>query len=456
MTNKDKSEIDLAKEIEELDEFLDDQEVDFPLDNDDPDFGMPIFADDSSVQKEKQATKKADRGKFVGYILFLAVLFGLSYAVYLFAPKYIQKPQLEKVSAFVSDESSDVVGDLKNMFKSYLPISDENLQNEMIENQPKDAKEPINAISELPMPSDEGLVHSKETLSIADAMDFIKEAADTINEPTVGDIQANTIIEDLENRIPNAPVVDLQALNEEIIETANKVMEMPSDKLIDIVKAAENVTTDEVAEITQEEITTTPKIKMQAVEVETKKSIPVKVVRSTTKKKASPKPYKTKDSRLDKARSLFDSRDYQGALNLYTAILQSDPANTSALTGRQLVRAKLRMNGQSQRPVVPIERKTPTRALMIEQKRVSLPIAQKQIPSSTPYKVSASGNVHALLKQAQANPNDAMLAFKVGDAYKASDKAKAMEWYRKALQIDVMNSSNLDRMAVYDAMADIQ
>jgi len=106
MTNKDKSEIDLAKE--------------------------------------------ADRGKFVGYILFLAVLFGLSYAVYLFAPKYIQKPQLEKVSAFVSDESSDVVGDLKNMFKSYLPISDENLQNEMIENQPKDAKEPINAISELP------------------------------------------------------------------------------------------------------------------------------------------------------------------------------------------------------------------------------------------------------------------------------------------------------------------
>jgi thioredoxin-like negative regulator of GroEL len=79
------------------------------------------------------------------------------------------------------------------------------------------------------------------------------------------------------------------------------------------------------------------------------------------------------------------------------------------------------------------------------------------VPSVPANTVSNNNDITVLLNQVRQNPRDARLALQVAEAYKASGaKEKAMEWYRKVLQLDVMQPSGIDRMAVYDAMADMQ
>lgn len=530
MTDKDNNEIDLTKEIEELDGFLNDQDVDFPLDEDDSDFGIPNFALGAPTEQEK----KSNMSKFIGYLFLLCLLFGGAYLVYLFAPQFIRKPQFEKVQKFISNESGDIVGDFTNMFKSNVltsdGISDVAIQKE---NEVYAPQEPIDTVSELPMPSDRDLIDTDELLSIADATEFMPKTAGVINDPIAEEKQAGVIRENLEsktpnvpnfdfellekdmvevvnetrldfaNEVPNAPITDLPALKDDLIEVASNVMQISSEDLMDIVESVENLTPEKVVEIAEDmheerqiptaqrensadmvenvtpedvvdvveetqdatpveiieiaeeikeekRIPSAPKIEMPAVEIQTKKAVPVKVSapRVVSQSKASG----PTDSRVVQAKSLYDKGDYNGALNLYRAVLQSDPANTSALTGRQLAQAKLRMAGQALRSVTRVDVKTS------EPKRVSVPIVQNKVPSAPVTKRTAqpSGNLQALLQQAQANPKDAMRAFKVGNAYKDADNTKALEWYRKALQLDVFTSSGLDRMSVYDAMADIQ
>jgi tetratricopeptide (TPR) repeat protein len=124
----------------------------------------------------------------------------------------------------------------------------------------------------------------------------------------------------------------------------------------------------------------------------------------------------------------MEQGDFQGALDLYQAVLNNNPSSTSALTGMQLAKAKLRLVGQQVVPQTPDV--------------VTMPVVD---------------NVSSVLAQMVANPRDASLAVKVADLYKAQGKtAKAVEYYRKALQLDVVYKSGLDRMAVYDALSTLQ
>jgi tetratricopeptide (TPR) repeat protein len=146
----------------------------------------------------------------------------------------------------------------------------------------------------------------------------------------------------------------------------------------------------------------------------------------------APKPVKREDPRVEQARNAFDRQDFQQALMLYQAILVDDPANTAALTGRQLSQAKLRM----------MDRQQPMALATVRAPQLSS---------------AQAGDVNVLLQQARQNPRNAQLALNVADAYKAmNDASNAMSWYRKALQLDVMTSSGLDRMAIYDSMAELQ
>lgn len=505
----EQNEIDLAKEIEELDGFLDEQEADYPLDEDDGDFGPPAFASNIQVEKEKKTKKKMGLGQFMGYLFFLCVLFGGSYAIYIFAPRFIEKPQLEKVQNFVSNESGDIIGDLTTMFKSYIPTS--NTQKDKIEDN-KDIfvvdksdinHEPVDVIADLPMPSDQGLSDTNDMTSISSAVDFLDDTNDAVDNSTVSGKQTDGVVSDsqvsnvktsdfipdlsvvdvepineevivlnqsadenleddltgivADDMVPNPPVADLKPIEVETVEVAQEINEMPKDDLIEIVEELDNVTAKEVVEIAEdmgeEKIPTAPKIEKPVIVVETKKAVPVNPVSRASTPKKLEKPTR-QDSRVSRAKTLFDQGDYNASLSLYQEVLQSDPTNTSALTGRQLAQAKLRMSSQMTQASKSIDKKTSHKT------HLSTPVVQNQVPSSpvanTRATVQLSGNVQSLLQQAQANPNDASLAFEIGNAYKNSDKTKAMEWYRKALKIDVLYSSGIDRMAVYDAMADIQ
>jgi cytochrome c-type biogenesis protein CcmH/NrfG len=62
-----------------------------------------------------------------------------------------------------------------------------------------------------------------------------------------------------------------------------------------------------------------------------------------------------------------------------------------------------------------------------------------------------------LILQMNTNPRDANGAVQLAQAYaQQGQTAKAVEWYQKALQLDALYQTGVNRMAVYDALAGLQ
>lgn len=160
---------------------------------------------------------------------------------------------------------------------------------------------------------------------------------------------------------------------------------------------------------------------------------------------------KIEDPRVNRARIAYEQGDLAQALSLYDAILAGDRGNTAALMGRQLVISKLRLQSGSAPQVVV---NAPQQSVVAPPSSM-MPIPQDVQPVVQPSERST--NVQTLLDAMQSNPRDAATAMKLGQAYQQSgNKAQAIEWYRKALQLDAIYNVNLNRAAVYDALAELQ
>lgn len=179
---------------------------------------------------------------------------------------------------------------------------------------------------------------------------------------------------------------NLPPLEDDTIQIANDVMQMPPEEVEDVVEAVDNTvenveesletleTTEEqdkaiikeaVKETVTEEIVETqtetdtanqdvvestsvnePKMAPET-QVDEVEIVEVDEVVSEPKTVTAPKQNRLKpeDPRIATAKQYMSTGRYTEAATLYNAILMDDPANTRALTGRQLAETKLRANG---------------------------------------------------------------------------------------------------------------
>lgn len=216
---------------------------------------------------------------------------------------------------------------------------------------------------------------------------------------------------------------------------------------------AENVIVEApaVAPAVVEPVPATPVVE----DIEVVEAKPVETPKATPVQKAPEKKVEKKaDPRVNEARQAMDAGDYQRALSLYDAVLASDIGNTAAMTGRQVAQAKLRTSGY----VAQQDPSALTATILdktVTSNRGALPT--KQTSSYSPTQTTASSPLDTAIQAAKANPRDAKLAVTLAQAYQQEGQnAKALEWYRKALQLDAIYSANINRMAVYDAMATLK
>ena len=488
-----KNDIDLDKEIESLegllnehDESLDDT---FPLDDD--------FDEELSATPRTQKSKSG-AGKYVAYFAFLAVIGGGGYAAYKYLPNMLQNDTLMALQNNVNDRSATVepqaiipdtssialntndtmqVVEPMQMTDALPSAMDDNVDDIIVIDTNNDSGfgdvvEP--SISEQTVAEvEDGFEAQLAAETIADALAIaqtaeeeiviIEEVVNTNAMDEVGDVavdaEDNTTTsfervsampilkgEDREQLPPvviDEPVMnDEKAVVEVVVDEVLPVMEdvvteapvvedvpiIEEVPVVDVVK--EEVPVAELIEPVIEEmkVPTAPVIE-EVVKVEEKTVKPVVVKKSEPKTiVVNNKPLAKVDGRVTQARTAMEQGDFQGALDLYQAVLNNNPSSTSALTGMQLAKAKLRLVGQQVVPQTPDV--------------VTMPVVD---------------NVSSVLAQMVANPRDASLAVKVADLYKAQgNTAKAVEYYRKALQLDVVYKSGLDRMAIYDALSTLQ
>ena len=499
-----KNDIDLDKEIESLEGLLDehDESLDdtFPLDDD--------FDEGLSATPRTQKSKSG-AGKYVAYFAFLAVIGGGGYAAYKYLPNMLQNDTLMALQNNVNDRSATVepqaiipdtssialntndtmqVVEPMQMTDALPSAMDDNVDDIIVIDTNNDSGfgdvvEPDiseQAVAEV----EDGFKAQPVAETITDALSIaqtaeeeiviIEEIANTNAMDEVGDVAvdvqneiAEVIVDAEDNAITSfervsampilkgedreqlPPVVidepvmnDVETVVEVVVDEVLPVMEdvvteapvvedipiIEEVPVVDVVK--EEVPVAELIEpvIDEMKVPTAPVIE-EVVKVEEKTVKPVVVKKSEPKTiVVNNKPLAKVDGRVTQARAAMEQGDFQGALDLYQAVLNNNPSSTSALTGMQLAKAKLRLVGQQVVPQTPDV--------------VTMPVVD---------------NVSSVLAQMVANPRDASLAVKVADLYKAQGKtAKAVEYYRKALQLDVVYKSGLDRMAVYDALSTLQ
>lgn len=545
--NKDN--IDLDKEIESLENLLNDNDgaLDdgFPLDDD--------LLDEELAATPRQTKSKSGVGKYVAYVALLAVLGGGGYAAYKFLPSMLQNDALmalqnnmatrttpqepQQLVPMTSDiasvtpetvvpvvENIDEINDLPVaadeaevveedivVIDDFAPENDpfdEAVVAEVVEEDAQEPQQAAETIAEAlatvqeesvdPMDSiersaEQEVMDSSQTAEIvvedmaieevvveeaslsqsfervparplvsAEERDSIESSP--VVEEDMADVSADPVVEQVKIEAEEVAVdiieqpvemVDVQDVTPSVIEEvvveqveeSSPVMEEKIEEpVLDVVETIENVQSpvseEVVVEIKEEmQIPSAPVI--EAEEVEVKTAEPVKTV--VAKKKTEPKeivvnnkPLPKVDARVESARRAMAQGHLQEAANLYQAVLNDNPSSTAALTGLQLTKARMRLNGEVAQPV----------------KEVTTPSVQTFSPSAPAPVVVQIDETRSALDAMNANPRDASLAVKVAEMYKAQgNNAKAVEFYKKALQLDIVYKSGLDRMAVYDALA---
>ncbi len=506
-TDNDDKRSELDKDIEELDQFLEEQDDHFPFDDED-DQPAPNF-EQSKTEVLKIKGKRSVFGRIIGYFIFLLILGGIAFAGIVYAPKLIDGKQMDQIRGFIGADGQAFIDDMTEMAQTTIQdVTGKTINLKTMDDTPQDLVE--NDSPSLPMPSDieTGLQPNQEEQepvvaeTIADALNIAQqgnegvadvdilsdldipeetsEAEDLmpINndaamiEADIADMNAEEVedivaVDEVAPELPMEDVVDIveqysEAMIEDVVESAPEIADAQVEQTIeainDIVEDTDQQQIPSAPEMSAEEtvVETSPEVvespsaeqtPMPVVDVETKVAQPVietQKPKAEVKSTQKPKTVKPEDVRVNQARSLYEEGNYASALSLYQAVLADDPANTAALTGRQLAQAKLRLSNDV--PVIPAQM-APTPAVP----------QSPSVPMVAPTIGVNNGDIQSLLNMAQQSPRDARIALNVADAYKQSgDKANAMEWYRKALQLDVLSSSGLDRMVIYDSMADLQ
>jgi hypothetical protein len=492
-----KNDIDLDKEIESLegllnehDESLDDT---FPLDDD---------FDDELSATPRTTQSKSGAGKYVAYFAFLALLGGGGYAAYKYLPNMLQNDTLMALQNNLNDRTATVepqaiIPDTSSIALNSngatqivepmqetdaLPVAMDNSADEIIiidaSNENNDGgfgdvvmpvpseltdvfdEKPAETIAEalaIAQTAEEEIIIVENT-PVEEVMDVVAEVQDEIQDvieedlttsfervpalpilkgvdreevlpPVVAEISieeepvlSEEIIEVVEPVLENTPVIETVMVEEPVIETP-QISEPEVDLMETVVEEMKVPTAPVVEEIVVKEKTVTP--------VAVKKSEPKAIV-------VNNKPLAKVDGRVTQARVAMGQGHLQNALNLYQSVLNDNPSSTAALTGMQLAKAKLRLAGQQ---VIPQEASVEV-----------FPVGPDAIKTNT-----QGGDLSSVMAQMAANPRDASLAVKVAQLYKGQgNTAKAVEYYRKALQLDVVYKSGLDRMAIYDALSTLQ
>jgi|GEM_PF-5294761 len=554
--------LDLDKEIEQLDAFLSAHEEEFPLVDED------LFV---APTKDNQS-KSGALGKYVSYIALLALLGGGGYAGYLYAPQLLKNSELSQLQNIMSDRNQSInTGNVETQPTEIIPLNtdyvaeiEKSVQNAEILNMDGDIVptqgDLVESLNELPMAADEkpnedgGLdvgfgdpdVDNKNTNELVNIEDLAKPAetiadalaiaqsvtedapqeeveltqnvdvedSDSIVTPQITDITTDDDIDAFETvkmnndqdkdvvdkdsefveRISASPLVKQTNDNADIESEVEGVKEVVLastevsivENVIEVVETvgagSENVAaeivqgrveptkiveqdTDEVEALIKEEaaavepnppVVVVEEVKAVAISAKpvTQKMPSVKV---STPQKTSPilsnNPAPQRSEKVIEAKKYYDTGDYQSAVNLYQSALNMNPADIHALTGLQLAKAKLRRVDPSMTSMVEVEKSTENDDVeaILEMEATTAPRTQEKVQVETQ---SVGGSLQSLISQMQSKPRDASTAVSLADAYaKAGDKAQAMNYYRKALQLDVVYSSGLNRMAVYDAMA---
>jgi len=507
--NKSDDNIKFDQEIENLDSFLEEQDEAYPLEDDDE---LSAYGAPSNIEKSGGIVK------YLGYLILLVILGGVVFFGVKMAPKFLGNAELAGLNDLqnnIMSRTNDIIDDGRDLMAdnngdAYIaPVSSEGALPLA-----SDTPETNNVISEIENSYEEQQGYFEDAPAFADNTVIADETIvfndATPNDPTFeGDMieiqdDDEIILED-----ETSEADDLDPILESNIDTANNVAKMQNDEVIDLIEAVdevaevssemaaqenlsqeaqdiivENSVKDVVTKISEEKsksnvdevdasnadnmIATTDisdadvdkavndtlveaeEIIMEVKDIPQLKAEPVPSTPSAPKKiVVNNEPLKSVDPRVNTARTAYEAGDYMKAANLYQQVLSADPSSTAALTGIQLSKAKLRMQGVSSASITP--QVAPT----------AQPFANTTAnPSAAPVAPAAalnSNSVDMALAKINADPRNANLAVNLAQAYASTgNTAKATEWYRKALQLDVLSNSGIDRMAVYDALAALQ
>jgi len=511
MTDDNNKRPDLDKEIEELDQILEQQDPVDDYDLSELEFGEPEF-EQSEAEARKAKKRQSGGGGFLGFLFVLLLLGGLGYAGYMYGPQLLGEDRFEELKTQGNDLLADM--GLMDHDHDHAHMNDDSYQDmgmaDTMDNVPMGNSWPLGdndisvSVPSEPMMSDdmmdmtdqEPVTEGEEVAeTIADALNIAQQAtAEGMDAPSPSPESMPEMVNDDPMIMAEEGVDDLPMLDNERIYQEMAAADMPVSDIVEAVEDTAMITNDPLAvtdtdadtmmmesepvpaveedtitdianefEAAAEEVIvveekivqmpTAPKEEepnptasmndeankvTAAPKAEPKKAAP-RAKRTTPKKIVT----KRLDPRVREARMLMEEGNYMMALTTYQAVLSDDPADTAALTGRQLAQAKLRMQQQSQQQ--PMAEMPVTAPVQIE-----TPMVEKEVSHSSP-------EIQSLLNLLRQSPRDAQVALQLAQAYQAaSESTKAIEWYNKALQLDVFQPSGLDRMAVYDAIADLQ
>ena len=210
------------------------------------------------------------------------------------------------------------------------------------------------------------------------------------------------------------------------------------------------------------------------------------------------------DPRILEGQMALSKGDFTTATRIFSAVLATDPSNVHALTGKQKAMSGIRVPAPqmpqptvtapviapstSSIPTAPSQQSMPmdgNAAAPVQETNPDLSFPMNDIqwkgerirPSNVPTAPSAPAtapatvstppavaptmpqaqNVQGLLQQFSADQQNARLALQIADSFRASgDTVQAEQWYKKALQLDVIYKAGLDRMRIYQSMADMK
>lgn len=314
--------------------------------------------------------------------------------------------------------------------------------------------------------------------------------------PPVPDSQIETV-DQVMNQDPAALIAEVEAQSANAVNNATTIVDDTQNIVIeDHVPSAPPAEALAVAPVIEEEVvadktitsTTAPApITEPVIDVPEVKAVPPVRTEQPKPKKAAPKPVqvetkpainaaaqlsKTTDARISEGRAALRAGDFARATQIFDAVLRENPSNVHALTGKQMAISRIRVTetdtvAPADQPAAPrpTDVFVPKTVAPVPSQPVADHILQKQplrpqppLENAQPPVVNTNTtDIQTLIARANANPRDAAAALNVGDAMRAAgDRAKAAEWYRKALQLDAIYKSGIDRMAVYDRLGTVQ
>jgi tetratricopeptide (TPR) repeat protein len=229
-------------------------------------------------------------------------------------------------------ERTFATDELINQTENLQPLAEEQIEiaNDVMNMPDEDLIDMVETVDEVVMQVDE-VIEDEAMTPMAEQtiiQEAVKETIDILSEETNSSLNnqdvADTIIEEVEAEL------------ELIFEEAEVITDAQVQNLEIAVNTieAESVQSD-IAVITHEE----PVVQKKNIEPQKLVEAPLSQAKpSKIKPSISEKPFKED---LEKAQTALNNRNYNDAYSLYQSILESDPANTGALTGIQIARANL-------------------------------------------------------------------------------------------------------------------